>query len=98
MFGPALSPSQTNYPVHLLLVALDRRDVVSQDQESGVFQLALRRALKRALRFRDTVREKIAHRKTCIRHRKIGIRRDCFLRCCDRYWKSAGSVRGYAPE
>ena len=97
VFRPALSPGQSYCPVHLLLVALQHRDVVSEDEKDGHFQLALGSALKRALRFGEAVGEKIGQRKTAIRNRKVGIGRDSFLGRFNRSFESAGPMSGKAP-
>ena len=63
-----------------------------------MFQLALRGALKCALRFGEAVGEEIALRKSAIGDRHVGMRRDFLLGCFNRSFKSAGPVSGKAAQ
>ena len=98
VFRPALAPGQSDGPVHLLLVTLQHRDVVSEDETAGDFELALGSRLKRPLGFREATGEEIAPRKIAIRHPPVGISRDFFARCLDRSFVSAGPMGGNAPQ
>ena len=42
VFRPALAPGQSDGPVHLLLVTLQHRDVVSEDEKTGDFAACAR--------------------------------------------------------
>ena len=98
VFRPALAPGQSDCPVHLLLVSLQHRDVVSDDEKTGEFQLALGRRLNRPLGFLEATGEEIAPRKIAIPHPNVGINRDFFARCFDRSFVSAGPMGGNAPK
>ena len=98
VFHPALAPGQRYRPVHLLLVSLQHRDVVFEDKKTEEFQLALGSRLNRPLGFREATGEEIAGRQIAIRHRKVGISCDFFSRCLNRFFVSAGPMRGNAPK
>ena len=98
MFRPGLSLGEGDFPVHLLLVALQQRDVVSDDPKHGRFQMAIRGKLKCAVRFGEAVREEIALRKSVVRKRIVGTLRDLLLERVNRSLPSAGPVSGKASQ
>jgi hypothetical protein len=57
VFHPALASGQNYGLIHLLLVALQKREVISKHQEFGEFQLALGGSLKSALGFLKAIQE-----------------------------------------
>jgi hypothetical protein len=97
VFCLAFSPGQAYFPVHLLLVALQHGDDVSEDQHIGCFQLAIGGLLERILRFGKTVGEKIAPRKRRVPEHLIGLGPDSSLGHLNRSLITAGAMSGKAP-
>ena len=98
VFRCRLSFGQRHCPAHLILVAFQQRDVVSDESKNRRFQLTFRGALKCALRFVEAVRQEIAVCKIGIQKRQVGIRRDGSLGCVNRSFKATCPVRGKAPQ
>ena len=82
--------------IHLVLVTLQDRDVVSDHEENRILQLAFGGSLKHTLGFFETVQQKIRGGKTAIRKSKVGLNRDLLQGCLDRSFKSARPVCGKA--
>ena len=88
---------QSHDPIHLVLIALQHRHVVSDLQHRRILQLAFGRALKRALGVGEAIEEKIALRKTAVPNDNVGLERDSSSGHLHRSFKSAGPMGGQAP-
>src|ERR1051325_6277531 len=96
VFRFLLALSQRHNPIHLVLVPLDQRDIVSKRQMVRVHSLVFESSLKNALGLGEAVEEQIAKRQTAISQRKVGMDGDLFLRHLDRPFKAACPMGGNA--
>src|SRR4029450_4612516 len=80
------------------LVTLQHRDDESDEEHTWYFELALGSRVKRLLGFGEPIDEEIGPGKIAIGKRKIGIRRDGFLRGVNGSLVSSGPMGGNAAE
>src|SRR6185295_13738381 len=98
MFRSTLACGPSHCPIHLVLVTLEQRDVVSDHQMSSVLKLTFISLLKSALGFGKLVRIKIGGCKIAVTEGKVGAGRDFLPGYIDRSFKSACSLGGKTSQ
>ena len=98
VFRRTLSPGQGHRSIHLILVALEQCDVVSELKEIGNLQSAVAGLLKRTLGLVESILVIKAGHKTVMPEYNVGIGRDLSLGHFDHSVESAGPVSGNTPQ